>query len=123
MSHHVDRFGAALSVLAGHGHIKQRLVQAFEENLAPIEEASMPAQLKGSFAELRQTMTQVAPLNGEGRIRASVRKMSIHEACDCAKQIVGLYGDMIRLAEVKQSPLPLSGENGVAVPAALLKSV
>jgi hypothetical protein len=32
MSYHVDRFYAAVSVLSGHGHIKQRLIKAYEEN-------------------------------------------------------------------------------------------
>ena len=36
MTDHLDRFHAALTVLAGHGHIKQRLIRAFEDNLVDI---------------------------------------------------------------------------------------
>ena len=73
MSNHVNRFYTAVSVLAGHGHIKQRLIQAYEENLAAIEDAEMPPAIKQSFLELRQMMSQVDPQNGEGLICASVR--------------------------------------------------
>ena len=38
MTDHVDRFYAALLVLAGHGHVKQRLIKAFEEHLTEIHE-------------------------------------------------------------------------------------
>ena len=43
MTDHVDRFHAALLVLAGHGHVKQRLIKAFEENLADIQEDELTA--------------------------------------------------------------------------------
>ena len=33
MINHVDRFQAAVTVLAGNGHIKQRLIKAYDENL------------------------------------------------------------------------------------------
>jgi len=77
MSYHVDRFFAALSVLAGHGHIKQRLIRAYEDNLAEINEDELPVTAKQTFADLKQQMYRVSPLNGEGPICASVRKMSV----------------------------------------------
>ena len=73
----VDRFHAAISVLCGHGDIKQRLVAAYQENLAPIEDIELPPDLQETFAELRSLLRRVAPLNGEGAVRASVRKMSL----------------------------------------------
>ena len=80
MSNHVNRFYTAVSVLAGHGHIKQRLIQAYEDSLAIIEDDEMPVALRQSFADLRLMMNQVDPLNGEGPICASVRKMSVEDA-------------------------------------------
>ena len=38
MTYHVDRLYAAVSVLAGDGHIKQRLIKAYRENLDDIVE-------------------------------------------------------------------------------------
>ena len=67
----VDRFFAAVSVMAGDGHVKQRLVQAYEDNLQHIEEGLLPAEAREPFAELKRSMKSVAPLNGEGPIRAT----------------------------------------------------
>ena len=121
MSYHVDRFFAAVSVLAGHGHIKQRRTRAYEEHLAAVGEDELPIALKQAFSDLRHSMSRVAPHNGEGRICASVRKMSIDEASACAASVVSLYGKVLREAENLQDPLPLN-ENHENVPAFLVKS-
>jgi len=123
MTDHVDRFHAALIVLAGHGHIKQRLIKAFEENLVDIHEDELPIAMKQPFADLRQEMFRVTPLNGEGAICASVRKMSLDQASDCAGQIVSLYGDIARLRDDTQASLPLSDGEEARVPPFLVKSV
>lgn len=124
MSHHLECFRAALSALAGHGHIKQRLIEAFDQNLRDLDESTLPLTVREPFADLRLAMSQVAPLNGEGPVCASVRKMSIDEADDCAHKLVDLYADVIRaaVAEVEE-PAPLPVESTVEVPAMLLKSV
>jgi len=122
MTYHVDRFYAAVSVLAGDGHIKQRLMRAYQDNLDDILEDELPRQLKKPFSKLRSRMHHVAPLNGEGPICASVRKMSVHEASDCAVSVVSLYGEIIRQAGDLQDPLPLQGDPD-SVPPFLVKSV
>ena len=94
MTNNVERFHAALTVLAGHGHIKQRLIRAFEDYLVNIHEDEMPIGLKQSFADLRHQMQNVIPSNGEGSICASVRKMSLAEASECAASVVTLYGQV-----------------------------
>ena len=106
MSNHVNCFYAAVSVLAGHGHIKQRLVKAYEENLVVIEDEDLPIAVKQSFADLRHMMSRVDPVKREGRIRASVRKMSVDEADECAHKMIDLYGDMIRSSNNTQEPPP-----------------
>ena len=123
MTDHVDRFHAALIVLAGHGHIKQRLIKAFEENLVDIHEDELPIAMKQPFADLRQEMFRVTPLNGEGAICASVRKMSLDQASDCAGQVVSLYGDIARLRDDTQASLPLNDGEETRVPPFLVKSV
>ena len=108
MSNHVNRFYAAVSVLAGHGRIKQRLVKAYEENLAVIEDEDLPIAVKQSFADLRHMMSRVdSVVKREGRICASVRKMSVEEADECAHKIIDLYADMIRYSDNAQESLPL----------------
>jgi hypothetical protein len=122
MSHHVDRFFAAVSVLVAHGPIKQRLIRAYEENLVSIEEDELPAAVQKSFARVRRMMHCVAPANGEGPICASVRKMSKAQADDCAELIVQMYGDVIRSDEEIGSALPISGKDHASVPPFLVKS-
>ena len=122
MTYHVDRFYAAVSVLAGDGHIKQRLIKAYQENLGEIVEDDLPRGLRKPFRELRSRLHCVAPLNGEGPVRASVRKMSVSEASQCAVEVVNLYGKIIREAEDLQDPLPLN-DDVENVPPFLVKSV
>jgi len=123
MTDHLDRFHAALTVLAGHGHIKQRLIKAFEDNLAEIHEDELPIAMKQSFADLRHEMHRVTPLNGEGPICASVRKMSLDEASEIAGRIVSLYGEIARRRDDLQASLPLADGDETRVPPFLVKSV
>lgn len=124
MTDHLDRFHAALTVLAGHGHIKQRLIKAFEDNLVDIHEDELPVALKQPFADLRVDMHRVSPLNGEGPICASVRKMSLTEASEIAARIVTLYGELARVRDDLQTSLPLAdGSDETRVPPFLVKSV
>jgi len=123
MTDHLDRFHAALTVLAGHGHIKQRLIKAYEEYLVEIHEDELPIAMKQSFADLRLEMHRVTPLNGEGPICASVRKMSLDEASECAGWIVTLYGEIAGSRDDLQASLPLNDGDEVRVPPFLIKSV
>ena len=122
MSYHVDRFYTAVSVLTAHGHIKQRLIRAFEENLIDISEDELPIALKEEFADLKHQMYRVAPLNGEGPICASVRKMSIDEASDCAVSVLALYKEMVSAMYPGDAALPLDGKEPEPVPPFLVKS-
>jgi hypothetical protein len=122
MYHHVDSFGTAVSVLVSHSHIKQRLIEAYEKNLRGINEEDLPLQMKQSFADLRQMMTGVAPLNGEGSIRATVRKMSVFQADECARLILSLYSDIIRYSDHVQELLPLDVTDSQRVPPFLIKT-
>ena len=123
MTNYVNRFHTALTVLAGHGHIKQRLIKAYEDNLADINEDELPLALTQSFADLRHQMHSVAPLNGEGAIRASVRKMSFQQASDCASLVVTMYGEISRLRDNEPSSLALPELDEARVPPFLVKTV
>jgi hypothetical protein len=125
MTNHVERFHSALTVLTGHGHIKQRLIKAYEENLVAINEDELPVSVKQSFADLRSEMHGVTPLNGEDPICASVRKMSFDEASECAASVVTLYGQITRLQDEseRQRSLALPDRDEERVPPFLVKSV
>ena len=68
-------------------------------------------------------MHSVSPLNGEGAVRASVRKMSGTEAGECAVSIVALYAEIMRLAEPLSRGKPLPVAEDAQVPPFLVKSV
>ena len=122
MSHQIASFSAAVSVMAGNGHIKQRLIKAYEENLGNVDEGELPIPVKQPFADLKILMHRVAPLNGEGPICASVRKMSLDEAAHCAQLMVDLYGAIMAHADDGQTPLPLVEQESPTVPPFLVKS-
>ncbi len=122
MPHHIDNFFSAVSALAGHGHIKQRLISAYEDNLEHIDQDYLPNAVRQSFADLKDLMHSVTPSNGEGPICASVRKMSVDQANQCAQIMVDLYGDMIRHSDSGQTALPLQIADPAVVPPFLAKS-
>lgn len=99
MTNSVNRFHAAVTVLAGDGHIKQRLIRAYTDNLVDVEEDELPLELQERFADARKRMHCVAPLQGEGPIRASVRKMSAREASECAIELFAIYSALLQRAD------------------------
>ncbi|MCP4299473.1 MAG: hypothetical protein GY783_02705 [Gammaproteobacteria bacterium] len=123
MTNHIDRMNAALTVLAGHGHIKQRLIKAYEDHLGDIDADELPIAIKQTFADLRQAMHSVTPLNGESPVCASVRKMSPEDASECASHVIELYGELSRLRDDCQVGLRLGEGDKIRVPPFLVKSV
>ena len=120
MTNHVDRFYSAVTVLAGDGHIKQRLTEAYTRHITGMHGSELPVSLQEKFGELRQKLHCVAPQNGEGAICASVRKMSPQDAAECAVILVDLYSGLLRLG-VKGKRRPPE-EPAQVVPAFLVKS-
>ncbi len=123
MTDHMDRFHAAVKVLAGHGHIKQRLIDAFQSNLDEIEADDLPVGMQQDFESLKYLMHRVTPLNGEGPVCASVRKMSETEASDCAVSVVSLYDEILRHGEAGPIGVPTVDEEPERIPPFLVKSV
>jgi hypothetical protein len=122
MSYHEDCLFAAVSALATHGRVKQRLILAYGDHLDGIDEDDLPLALRETFSELRQKMYSVTPANGEGSICASVRKMSKPQADQCASMILELYRDVVRMGDSLQSQMPLSAEESSVIPPFLVKS-
>jgi hypothetical protein len=84
--------------------IKQRLIAAFRRHLTLITEDQLPPEARGSFAQIIRTLSGVKPLPGEDAVTASVRKMSIQEADDCAALVVEILGMVSRELEAVGSP-------------------
>jgi hypothetical protein len=77
--------------------IKQRLVAAYRRHLIAISAEQLPGEVRESFAQVMDSLSGVLPLKGEDAVAASVRKMSIQEADDCAALIVEIFGITCRL--------------------------
>lgn len=122
MSNQVDRFLTAVSVMAGNGHIKQRLIKAYEDNLQGIACDDLPVAARQPYADLRAMLQAVAPLNREGVIRATVRKMSEQDAARCAQLMIQLLAEVIRHSDSGQRRLPLQADERAVVPPFLVKS-
>ena len=122
MTNHVDRFHAAVTVLAGNGRVKQRLMKAYGDHLADIEADELPDAVRLEFADLTSLMYRVAPLNGEGPVCASVRKMSTKEAGQCARSVVSLYRELLSITGDIPAALPLDKANSNPTPPFLVKS-
>lgn len=122
MSNHVDRFYAAVTVIVSHGNIKQRLISAFEDHLSILEDEDLPVFIREKFAELKRMMTGVEPMNGEGHIRATVRKMSVPEADACAQKMLSIYTDLVNKTDVEDFT-PISIGEKPRVPPFLVKSL
>ena len=77
--------------------IKQRLVTAYRRHLIAISAEQLPGEVRESFSQIMDSLSGVQPLKGEDAVAASVRKMSIQEADDCACLIVEVFGITCRL--------------------------
>ena len=77
--------------------IKQRLVASYRRHLVAISAEQLPGEVRESFAQVMESLSGVQPLKGEDSVAASVRKMSIQEADDCAALIVEIFGITCRL--------------------------
>lgn len=89
--------------LAKPAALKQRLTDAFSRFLLDLPPAEMPGELRQDFEALRQCMTRIRPLPGESAVVATVRKMSMHEADDCAARIVALLDSLHRTTLTAQA--------------------
>ncbi len=94
-----DSLHSATLELVRSTPIKQRLIAAYRRHLAAILEEQLPAEARGSFTHLMQSLAGVVPLRGEDAVTASVRKMSNQEADDCAALIVEIFGLLPRVSE------------------------
>src|ERR1700747_1293248 len=87
--------GAALS-LARSGPIKDRLTDAYRKHLALVNADELPDALRADFRACHDALTRERPLRGEDAVRATVRKMSNHEAEELACTVVRLFAGLAR---------------------------
>jgi len=93
----LEHFQAATLSLTRAGSIKDRLTDAYRNHLAFVDENDLPTELCDEFRALTHTLTRERPLlRGEDALRATVRKMSNHEAAEVASAVVRIFAAISR---------------------------
>ena len=75
-----DRFAAALRHCVSGKPLKERLADAWINELEDIGISELPEQLRAEFRRLRESMHTAVPQPNEPVARASIRKMSAEQA-------------------------------------------
>jgi len=95
---------AAVTILTGHGALKDRLALAYGEYLEHLDLQELPEETQHEFAELSLAMHRARALPGDTIVRASIRKLSNEEAQRYASLAVRMYGlHMADLAAARTS--------------------
>jgi hypothetical protein len=118
---------AAALTLARSGAIKDRLADAYRNHLSLVNAEDLPEGLRAEFCACHAALTREAPLRGEDAVRATVRKLSSHEADELACTVVRLFAAMVREGAradaAEHSELMLNGPASGAARAKMLKAV
>jgi hypothetical protein len=96
--------GATLSLVRS-GAIKDRLADAYRNHLALLNAEDLPEGLRAEFRACDAALTRERPQRGEDAVRATVRKMSTHEADELACSVVRLFAAVVREA-TREAELP-----------------
>lgn len=97
MTNNFEHFRLATLRLSQDGPIKDRLADAYVAHLGSLEADELPESLRGDFRALCEAMHRESPQVRESPVRASVRKMSVHEASECAALVVRMFAAMARV--------------------------
>jgi hypothetical protein len=104
MSNAFESFFAATALLVSAGPIKHRLLEAYRQHLASVDQEQLPKEIRDEFSSLTAGMSSVRPLRGESAVQATVRKMSDAEAGRKATQIVNMLQVIARAQGQQRAP-------------------
>jgi hypothetical protein len=119
----IDLFEAATVSLTRPTPIKDRLTDAYRNHLAFVDERDLPADVCEEFRVLTYTLTRKPPmLRGEDALRATVRKMSTHEAAEAASAVVRMFSAVARASVELPRETPEEAETTNVVPIYVAKA-
>ena len=111
---------AAVTILTGHGALKDRLALAYSKYLEHLEQQELPEETQREFAELSLAMHRARALPGDTIVRASIRKLSNEETQRYASLAVRMYGLHMAELALAQTPIRSATTRSSAPLAALL---
>lgn len=114
MSNNFELLQLATLRLSQDGPIKDRLAEAYSSHLVALDADQLPESMRGEFGTLCAAMHRESPQVRESAVRASVRKMSTHEASGYAALVVRLFAAMAR-AEVAMTGAPRASRSSAPV--------
>ena len=101
-----EQLEAAAICLTRATSIKDRLTDAFRNHLTHVDLEELPPTLHAQFRACHDALIRERPLPGEDAVRATVRKISSHEADEIAANLVRLYGAFVREVSTREATLP-----------------
>lgn len=115
MTNNFEKLQQATLCLSQDGPIKDRLATAYDAHLNAVEAESLPENLRADFGALCEALHREAPQVRESAVRASVRKMSSHEASSYAAMVVRLFAAMARVEAAQSGAALRAGRNSPVV--------
>ena len=101
-----NAFDGAVRILVGAGPVKQRLIDAWRQHLAPLQEKDVPDGLRPRLQTLRAAMHAAHPTGGMSAPEVSVRKMSDKDAASHAVRVLEMYAQLCATYEFDATAAP-----------------
>lgn len=83
--------GAVRGMAVSPKSLQERIADAYIYHIMHVKTEEVPDDVKFKFEGIRERLTSVEPVGGEGSVMASVRDMSDNEAMEIANGIVDIY--------------------------------
>ena len=96
----------AVRILVGAGPVKQRLIDAWRQHLAALQEKDVPDGLRLRLTTLRAAMHTAHPTGGMSAPEVSVRKMSDGDAASHAVRVLEMYAQLCATYEFDAAAAP-----------------
>jgi hypothetical protein len=114
-----QRFRAAALMLARSGTVKERLQAAYRLQLADLDSAQLPTDVRRDFESLRSALTREKPMRGEDAVAATIRKLSSREADELAASLIEIFASYSRVLDaepVRPAPAVLAQPSAQVIP-------
>ena len=86
-----EAFTQAISLMATSPEtLNERIGNAYINHLLKLKSSDLPEEIRYRFESLSDKLTRVEPSGVEGRVMATLKRMSIGEAIEVAQEILSM---------------------------------